>query len=569
MGKTLVRGTSKRIEITIPTENTLHDSLIRTLPVRKHISGSSKWLIPWEDSTLLLNIVNQTKAEKWDVDPKIRDYASKLDFVTKTKFYKVEDIPEAFESVLKTDPHQHQLQWLAWADRFKTPANLCEQGTGKSKMALDWLTLKDCNMVLIICRNSNCFKWAEETRKHSDYKPFVLKGLKYVRQEKLRLAKGISNTGRQSLCIINYEYVHSFFKDLAKISWDSIILDESTRIKDPRTKQHKACVKLGQSVKYKLILTGTPLVNSPLDAYGQFKFLNPFVFGQNFQGFKNRYVIFGGFNGYQAIGFRNESELADKIGRFSFRVLKRDCLDLPPKIYQELDLEKGEAFSKGYSKIVKSALLELGDKLVDNNLAIVKLGRCLQYCDGFLYTKTGDNTEYTRHTTPKYKELTEFMQDHFLSSDRMIIWTHFRAAINILYEDLSAKFPHIQFDRIAGGVTEINKQQLINSFNDSSIKHKKNRCLILQSAANCHGIDLRCDTVFYYSRMFSGEIWLQSQDRTHGINRGIEGISSTYIIPRIKGTVEMSVDRALKKKKSISDLILRDGISVANLMRGE
>lgn len=533
---------------------------VKAISVRRFDKKTQTWQVPFEcaaEAVRRLNVFGYV-----EIDPKVRALAERHEYLTKNKFNLALD--EETASLIKTPMLKHQAAWLAYARNFKAIANLCEQGTGKSKMALDWASIKGLDPVLLICKNSNVYKWRDEVRKHSDYVPFVLKGHKVDRMRALSSALDCG-TGNV-ICIINYEYVDALLEYLQKVTWGGIILDESTAIKSSRSKRHKAVVHLGDLVKHRLILTGTPLVNSPVDAYGQFRFLNHNVFGTSFEAFKQRYCELGGYAGYQVIDYKNVEEMQDKIEKFSFRVLKRDCLDLPPKIFEKYDVEASDDWYKGYTDMVNSSILELGDVALDNTLAITRINRALQYCDGFLYRDStiGDAVEVG---TPKFNELVDFMEDHFQGNDRLIIWAHFKASIRYLMKHLPEKFPHIKVRGVTGETPAINRQQLINTFNDDYTHENKNFCLILQTAAMMHGIDIRCDTAVYYSLSWSNEEWQQSQDRIHGINRG-RAVPSTYIVLAIPGTIEETVYRALQRKQAISAMILKDKVSLTQAMRG-
>jgi SNF2 family DNA or RNA helicase len=465
---------------------------------------------------------------------------------------------------VKTPCLTHQASWLAWAKNFKACGNFCEQGTGKSKMALDWLDMKGVELALMICRNSNVLKWASECRKHSDYKPYLLKGTRNERAEILREAINAFRKGDTVLVIINYEYAHPFLSTLSRVNWGAIVLDESTAVKSTASKRHKAICRLGEETKYKLILTGTPLVNSPIDAFGQFKFLNPHILGSNFYGFKNRYVIFGGYNGYQILGFKNTKELQDKIETFSFRVLKKNCLDLPPKIFERLNVPTSAKFQKDYRALVESAILEIGGAQIDNTLAITRINRCLQFCDGFLYDPNG---QAIRHGSPKDDELISFLEDHFLSKNKVVVWAYFRETIIRVAELIQQNFPRMDV-RWGRGQTPVKERSaMVNWLNGSYAKDDRQRCLVLQSTAFMHGIDLLCDTAVYFSRSWSNEEWLQTQDRIHGINRG-GGESTNYILLTVRGTVEESVHVALRRKEGIAAYLLRDVDKLASFLKG-
>jgi SNF2 family DNA or RNA helicase len=161
------------------------------------------------------------------------------------------------------------------------------------------------------------------------------------------------------------------------------------------------------------------------------------------------------------------------------------------------------------------------------------------------------------------------MTEHYKTHTKLIIWFNYRATGAMLLREIEKKFEDkLNVQMMRGGTKTDARQEAIDAFNVSSIIDSENKCMILQSSAFMHGIDVVCSTSYYYSRTFNNEEWLQTQDRTHGINRGEDDESSTYYISRIAGTIEDTIDKALNWKKSISDLILRDGIAIRNIMEG-
>src|SRR5690606_9114662 len=109
-----------------------------------------------------------------------------------------------------------------------------------------------------------------------------------------------------------------------------IAIDESTRIKNRSAKRTKAVTKLRALAPVARIMSGTPLIKSPLDAYAQFRFLDRNILGfATYSAFSHRYARFGGHMGKQVIGYYNLDELAHKVAGASYRVLKENCIDLP------------------------------------------------------------------------------------------------------------------------------------------------------------------------------------------------------------------------------------------------
>ena len=144
-----------------------------------------------------------------------------------------------------------------------------------------------------------------------------------------------------------------------------LVVDESSRIKTPGAKRTKIITKFGKQAKYRRILTGTPITKGPEDVYSQFRFLDPLILGyDSYYSFRARYCVMGGFENRQIVSYQNTEELIEKVESHSFRVLKKDCLDLPPKVYQRHIVPMTKAQEKLYVQMKKNFVTELrGDTL--------------------------------------------------------------------------------------------------------------------------------------------------------------------------------------------------------------
>src|SRR5690606_20687268 len=138
--------------------------------------------------------------------------------------------------------------------------------------------------------------------------------------------------GALRVAVVNYEATWRMEEDLAKFVRDGLIIaDESHRIKTPGAQQSKAMGRLGQVAAYRLMLTGTPVTQNPLDLWSQYRFLDPSIFPRSYYAFRNRYAVMGGYQNYQIVGYRNLDELVEKAHKIAFRITRAECLDLPPE----------------------------------------------------------------------------------------------------------------------------------------------------------------------------------------------------------------------------------------------
>jgi SNF2 family DNA or RNA helicase len=220
---------------------------------------------------------------------------------------------------LKSNPYEHQKKAFAFGTELEASGLLMEQGTGKTLSAIalcGWRYQQgQVNRILIVCSKSILPVWKKELEKHANFSY----GMSIVTPP--------GYTEGLSFWVTNYDRVYSGKKEILKWKPDMVILDESHKIKNRSNKRSRALHSIGDKTKYKLILDGTPMGQSPLDVWSIFRFLDPNIFGHSFPKFRERYARMGGFKGYQVMGYKNLRELSEKIHSIGFRVTKKECLE--------------------------------------------------------------------------------------------------------------------------------------------------------------------------------------------------------------------------------------------------
>jgi SNF2 family DNA or RNA helicase len=210
-------------------------------------------------------------------------------------------------------------------------ALLCDMGTGKTIIAIAIAgALYECGKIakmLVVCPKSIVGVWEAEFMRFADYeyRLAVLDG------SVTKKADTIRHTGGDGLqvIVVNYESAWRLEAELSKWKPDLIVCDESSKIKNPQAKQAKALHNLGRVAPFKAILTGTPITNSPLDFFSQYKFMDEGVFGASFYAFRARYAIIGGYGNHQIVGYKNMPELVEKAHSIAFRIRIEDAVELP------------------------------------------------------------------------------------------------------------------------------------------------------------------------------------------------------------------------------------------------
>ena len=455
----------------------------------------------------------------------------------------------------KTKPFSHQVQCFNFFKELNIGGLFLEVGLGKTKIIIDLLSYlklmgKITNSILYVCPNSVLENVVHELELHSpiEWTNCILNGSK-EKKRKLLLEK-------HDVYIINYEAVRTIEQELMKKGFDVIICDESTRIKNPQALCSKALHRLGQGVKYRYIMTGTPLVESAIDLFSQFKFLESSIFGPSYYAFKNRYAIMGGYMNHQIVGYRHLDTLHKKIFSVSLRFTKDQCLDLPEKIYEVKQFDLNQQEQDLYKQIKKNIFTEIMGKQISAQLAITKLTKLLQVTSGFVLTD--DKKRLGIKNSSKLKLLKETIED--ILPNKIIIWNIYTANIDMISRMLNEmKIDHVIFD---GRSKQEDRQKLVNEFQDNT------NCKIFLAQIRTGGLGLNLTAasyVVYYSNTFSLSDRLQSEGRAHRIG-SVRNV--TYIDLVARKTIEKSILRALKKKLNLAQLVI-DNTDLKKLADGE
>ncbi|KKK74210.1 hypothetical protein LCGC14_2886050, partial [marine sediment metagenome] len=307
-----------------------------------------------------------------------------------------------------------------------------------------------------------------------------------------------------------------------------LVLDESSFIKNRTAAQTKACQRLREQAARVVLLNGTPIANSPLDLWAQFRLLDPATLPfRNFYHFRARYAVMGGWQGKVPISWQNLDELQRRLAPYVLRREKRDCLDLPPKLYTTLEVPLAPSSWKIYKDMRDEMVAWLDETPVLAAQAIVKILRLAQITSGFLGgLKAGEEDEEVALPPreigrEKLNALIDWLNELFATSNerdlRVLIWCRFRA-------ELQRAADHI--DRLrGGGITEIimggqtvkRRAEVVRWFQGPpETSGQTTRVLVAQPQAGGFGLNLAaCHRVVYLSNDFNLLTRLQSEDRVH------------------------------------------------------
>ena len=286
----------------------------------------------------------------------------------------------------KTKPYEHQLKALELSWEKSYFAYFMEMGTGKSKVLLDNIAMLydqgKINGALIVAPKGVIGTWHDqEIPEHFPphiEKVTVLWQANITKGQSKKLGRLFKTGEELHILIMNVEAFSTqkgvnFAEKFLSSHNCLMAIDESTTIKNPDAKRTKNICKLSPYTKYKRILTGSPVTKSPLDLYKQCDFLGPELLDHtSYYTFRTRYAVmktanFGGRSVQIVVGYRNLDELAEKLKVFSYRVLKDDCLDLPPKTFMKRIVKLTPPQEKVYKEMKHLALAEMEGKDDDNS----------------------------------------------------------------------------------------------------------------------------------------------------------------------------------------------------------
>jgi len=470
----------------------------------------------------------------------------------------------------KTKPYEHQLKALekSWAQ--KTYALFMEMGTGKSKVLVDNIAmLYDRGAIrgaLVVApkgvyKNWHDIEFPVHLPDHVDHTK-VLWEPTQTKKKQAELDTLFDDKGDLKILIMNIEafstskgldFAHRFLNIF--LGKALIGIDESTTIKNPIAKRTKNILTIGNLASYRRILTGSPVTKSPLDLYSQCEFLDPYHLGhESYYSFRARYANmmkrnFGGRQVQLVTSYRRLDELADKLEKFSYRVLKEDCLDLPPKVFTTRTVEMTPEQQEKYYTMKRAAIAEHDGKIMSSATALTTLLRLHQITCGTF--KADDDTII--HL--KNNRLTALMDCLEETEGKVIIWATYREDIKKIVDSLKKAYGEASTVEYHGGVDATLRQDHIAQF--QQVKGPT-RYFVGNPSTGGYGITLTAaNTVIYYSNSYDLEKRLQSEDRAHRI--GQTG-SVTYVDLVSEKTIDERIIKALKDKVNIANEIMGEDI---------
>tara|TARA_R100000995_G_C3481164_1_gene123983 strand:+ start:31 stop:1197 length:1167 start_codon:yes stop_codon:yes gene_type:complete len=309
--------------------------------------------------------------------------------------------------------------------------------------------------------------------------------------------------GDAEFMIINYDGVEIVEEHIKMADYDLIIVDEATHYKNAQSKRWKTLNRIMKPETWVWMMTGTPAAQSPLDAFGLAKMLNPLAVPRSFSAFRE--MVMHKVTQFKWVPKATAIPTVHAVLQPAIRYTKEQCLDLPELTYVKREVAL-TAQQKKYYKAIRSHMLTMaaGEQVTATNAAVT-MNKLLQISCGAVYADSGETVEFDIKN--RYKVLKEAIDE---SSQKVLIFVPFKHVIDILSEKLLAD--KITNGIIRGDVSVSKRTELFRNFQTTD----NPRVLIIQPQAAAHGVTLTAaNTVVWWGPVASLETYAQANARVH------------------------------------------------------
>ena len=518
--------------------------IIKEFPSRYWFSTNKEWELPVNK---LSNLLSSLTEQEFQIEG-----LSNLKPLPKT------ELPKNFD--FKTKPFQHQIEGFTYGMEHDRWLLGDEQGLGKTKQVIDIAVAKKLTKgykhCLIICGvNGLKWNWANEIKTHSNQSAYILgqrvKGGKITigsNNAKLADLRSISDI-HDYFIITNVETLRSaeIASELVSLCKTGeigmIATDEVHKMKNPSSQQGKGLLKLHADTM--IAMTGTPLMNTPLDLYIILKWLG--YEKHSFYAFKNHHCIMGGYGNYQIMDYKNLDELREQLDEIMLRRLKSDVLDLPAKLYVEEFVEMTPKQKQIYDEVTALIKMNIDQiKMAHNPLAeLIRMRQATGYT-GILSSTVQESAKLDR--------MEELVDEAVQNGKKVVIFSNWTQMTDVIRARLSKKYKGVV---ITGQTSDVERQVNVNHFqNNADCKY-----VVGTIGAMGTGLTLTAGTV----EIFMDEPWNkankeQAEDRCHRV-----GTSENVTIYTLmcKDTIDERIHAILERKGEMADMLV-DGKPVGD-----
>lgn len=480
------------------------------------------------------------------------------------------DIPKDFE--FKTKPFNHQIDGVRFGLNKKKFLLCDDQGLGKTFQIINWVGCLEktdkINKVLIVCGvNSLKYNWQSEISIHSDEKGWVLgtrfrktTGKAYEGSTKDKL-EDLNNLPDCRYIITNIETLRAGAEKISKSKYhfpiaeklqelckngtiSVIAFDECHKSKEPTSLQSRAMVNV--TAKYMVAMSGTPLMNNPLDLYFPLHWLG--YENHSFYQFKQHYCTLGGWGGSQVVGYKNLEEIRALMDEVMLRRLKTEVLDLPEKIRKIEYVDMTAKQAQIYKEVYMGVMNELQKIKFSNNPLSMMIR--LRQATGW----TGILSQ-TVQESAKMDRMIELVEETTSSGQKAIIFSNWESITEVAKEKLKSYNPAY----ITGATKADDRMNEVTRF-----QNDKN-CKVIIGTIGAMGTGLTitaAQNVIFLDSPWNMALKAQAEDRAHRI--GTQGTVNVITLV-CKNTIDERIEELVEKKGQIADALVDGKVSIEDI----
>lgn len=471
------------------------------------------------------------------------------------------EIPSSYK--FKTKPYAHQLDGIKFGLNKKKFLLCDDQGLGKTKQIIDLVGCieqnEPINKVLIICGvNALKYNWQEEIEKHSDKKGWVLgtryrkNGKMYEGSSKDKLADLDNIPDDCQFIITNIETLRAGAEKVTKTKYafpiaekikelcdsgviNMVAFDECHKAKNVQSLQGRAMKII--KAEYMVAMSGTPLMNNPLDLYFPLHWLGYET--HSFYQFKQHYCRLGGWGGSEVIGFKNLDEIRQIMEKVMLRRLKTEVLDLPEKVHQTEYVEMGRKQQLFYDEVHAGIIKDI-NKIKFSNNPLSMLIR-LRQATGYTGIISDTVTE-----SAKLKRMEELVDEITASGQKCIIFSNWSSVT----DEAKARLTKYKPAYITGETKSEERLAEVARFQEDD------SCKVIIGTIGAMGTGLTltaAQTVLFLDSPWNRALKDQAEDRAHRI--GTKGTVNVITLVT-KDTIDERIEEIVYKKGLISDSLV-------------
>lgn len=455
-------------------------------------------------------------------------------------------------------PGDHQRAGVCKALMSNEIALFWEPGAGKTYATVHIAKTRfkrgEIDLVVVFCPNSIKQVWPREFALWAPGVPLNFQVMKPGATLK-RPKAGVLDVVVVAIESLSQGSTYSKVMEYVKGRRAMTVCDESSRIKNPASVRTKNATNIAWSTWYRMILTGTPVLQGPHDLFAQMRFLNPDIIGiKKWAAFKARYCVMGGFENRQIVKYVNLEELTDRIRPYADLVRLEDCVSIPHKIYSTVPVPLSPEQRAAIRQLRDEGTLIIEEAGVELyvEMALERMTRIQQIVGGSLPTMDPETGKYKtvplQGKTPKLEAMLDCIED-IPESDKCVIWARFAPERDRIEAALVEKYGREAVVRYDGTTSDADRKIAEERLQTDPT------CRFFVGNQTVGGIGITLTGATYtliYSNTFSSEDRIQMENRTH---RTGQKNHCRYVDFEAMVKEDRMITRALALKKDLSELV--------------